>query len=166
MAVSSSPTLCKFLLPSSASNPHRFLPQKTQIPFPLSPPACLSLQIPKSNTRNGLIPLMSRGCNVEVVADDDEPEDEVLSRFRREVWRAGIIQECKRRRFFESTQEKKKRKHQEAIRKRSWRRRQQPIDLQEEEAKKAKRDWYDFDGDNWEILPDDSELPYGLGSGG
>ncbi|KAL0395781.1 UNVERIFIED_CONTAM: 30S ribosomal protein S21, chloroplastic [Sesamum calycinum] len=39
--------------------------------------------------------------NVQVIVDDKEPEEKLLGRFRREVMRAGVIQECKRRRFFE-----------------------------------------------------------------
>lgn len=52
--------------------------------------------------------------NVQVFVGDDEPEEKLISRFRREVFKAGVIQECKRRRFFESTQEKRKRKAREA----------------------------------------------------
>ena len=52
--------------------------------------------------------------NVQVVVDDNESEERLLNRFRREVMRAGVIQECKRRRYHENTQEKKKRKNREA----------------------------------------------------
>ena len=52
--------------------------------------------------------------NVQVVVDDNEPEERLLNRFRREVMRAGVIQECKRRRFFENTQDVRKRKTREA----------------------------------------------------
>lgn len=45
---------------------------------------------------------------------DNEPEDKLLGRFRRAVFKAGVIQECKRRMFFESSQERKKRKVREA----------------------------------------------------
>lgn len=54
--------------------------------------------------------------NVQVVAGEHEPEEKLIGRFRREVFRAGVIQESKRRRFFESTQEKKKRKCRDAAR--------------------------------------------------
>ncbi|GFS30798.1 hypothetical protein Acr_00g0014150 [Actinidia rufa] len=54
--------------------------------------------------------------NVQVIVEDDEPEEKLLGRFRREVMRAGVIQECKRRRFFENKQEEKKRKTREASR--------------------------------------------------
>lgn len=46
--------------------------------------------------------------------EDNEPEEKLLNRFRREVMRAGVIQECKRRRFFENKQDEKKRKTREA----------------------------------------------------
>lgn len=52
--------------------------------------------------------------NVQVIVDDNEPEERLLNRFRREVMRAGVIQECKRRRFFENTQDVRKRKTREA----------------------------------------------------
>lgn len=54
------------------------------------------------------------GYNVQVIVDDKEPEERLLGRFRREVMRAGVIQECKRRRFFETKQDEKKRKTREA----------------------------------------------------
>jgi ribosomal protein S21 len=52
--------------------------------------------------------------NVQVMVEDDEPEERLVGRFRREVLRAGIIQESKRRRYFENKQEEKKRRVQDA----------------------------------------------------
>ncbi|KAJ4981159.1 hypothetical protein NE237_031996 [Protea cynaroides] len=52
--------------------------------------------------------------NVQVLVDENEPEEALLRRFRREVSKAGVIPECKRRRFFENKQEEKKRKAREA----------------------------------------------------
>lgn len=52
--------------------------------------------------------------NVQIMVDEGEPEEVLLRRFRREVSKAGVIQECKRRRFFENKQEEKKRKAREA----------------------------------------------------
>ena len=57
--------------------------------------------------------------NVQVVVDENEPEERLLNRFRREVMKAGVIQECKRRRFFENKQEEKKRKNREAAKRKS-----------------------------------------------
>lgn len=54
--------------------------------------------------------------NVELIVDGDEPEERLLNRFRREVMKTGLIQECKRRRYFENKQEEKKRKSREAAR--------------------------------------------------
>lgn len=52
---------------------------------------------------------------------ENEPEDKLVGRFRREVLRAGVIQECKRRRYFENTHDKKKRKARDAARRnRKW----------------------------------------------
>ncbi|KAL2335187.1 hypothetical protein Fmac_016400 [Flemingia macrophylla] len=59
---------------------------------------------------------------VQVVVEEDEPEERLVNRFRREVLRAGVIQECRRRRYFENKQEEKKRKTREAA-KRNRRRR-------------------------------------------
>lgn len=55
--------------------------------------------------------------NAQVVVGEDEPEEVLLRRFKREVMKAGVIQECKRRRWFENEQEKKKRKARDAVRK-------------------------------------------------
>ncbi|GFP85047.1 30S ribosomal protein s21 chloroplastic [Phtheirospermum japonicum] len=52
--------------------------------------------------------------NIQVVVGEHEPEENLINRFRRDVLRAGVLQECKRRRFFECSQEKRKRKTREA----------------------------------------------------
>ncbi|XVF16213.1 hypothetical protein REPUB_Repub10bG0012400 [Reevesia pubescens] len=62
--------------------------------------------------------------NVQVIVDDNEPEERLFNRFRREVMRDGVIQECKRRRFHDNKQDEKKRKSREAA-KRNRRRRPQ-----------------------------------------
>lgn len=87
---------------------------------------------------------------------EDEPEEVLLRRFRREVMKAGVIQECKRRRWFENTQEKKKRKAREASRKNRKRhfRPKFPQKDKQETPKKKKEE----EEDNWE-LPE-GELPY------
>lgn len=54
--------------------------------------------------------------NVQVIVGDNEPEEKLLSRFRREVMKAGVIQECKRRRYFENAQDEKKRRSRDAAR--------------------------------------------------
>ncbi|XP_042397615.1 30S ribosomal protein S21, chloroplastic-like [Zingiber officinale] len=56
--------------------------------------------------------------NAQVVIPDDKPDESLLVRFTREVMKAGVLQECKIRRWFENTVEKKKRKVQDAARKR------------------------------------------------
>ncbi|XP_059294308.1 small ribosomal subunit protein bS21c isoform X2 [Lycium ferocissimum] len=52
--------------------------------------------------------------NVQVIVDDNEHEERLIGRFRREVMRAGVIQECKRRRYFENSQDEKKRRTRDA----------------------------------------------------
>ncbi|KAA8530107.1 hypothetical protein F0562_004816 [Nyssa sinensis] len=88
--------------------------------------------------------------NVQVIVDDNEPEEKLLNRFRREVMRAGVIQECKRRRFFENKQDEKKRKSREAAKRNRRRRpqlRTQTMDKQETSKNKKEED----DEDNWEL---------------
>ncbi|PRW59257.1 30S ribosomal S21 [Chlorella sorokiniana] len=51
---------------------------------------------------------------VMVVVGDDEPQDNALKRFRREVMTAGVIPEVRRRRYFENSVDAKKRKVKEA----------------------------------------------------
>lgn len=75
-------------------------------------PASLSVANPALNHASVLY--FSAGYNVQIVVDEDEPEEVLLRRFRREVSKAGVIPECRRRRFFENKQEEKKRKQREA----------------------------------------------------
>ncbi|XP_052195137.1 30S ribosomal protein S21, chloroplastic [Diospyros lotus] len=96
--------------------------------------------------------------NVQVIVDENEPEEKLLGRFRREVMRAGVIQECKRRRFFENKQDEKKRKSREAAKRNRRRRPQSRNSFQDkQEASKGKREEEDAE-DNWE-LPE-GDLPY------
>ncbi|XP_008797286.2 30S ribosomal protein S21, chloroplastic-like [Phoenix dactylifera] len=90
--------------------------------------------------------------NVQLVVGEDEPEEVLLRRFRREVIKAGVVQECKRRRWFENTREEKKRKAREAP-KRRFQPKYAPKDEQEAPMKKNEEE-----EDNWE-LPE-GELPY------
>ncbi|KAI7727426.1 hypothetical protein M8C21_020431 [Ambrosia artemisiifolia] len=92
--------------------------------------------------------------NVQVIVGPDEPEESLIGRFRREVFRANIIQECKRRRFFETNQEMRKRKIRDAARRRS-RRRQHPLAKKDETPRKKV---VDDEHDNWELI--DVEVPY------
>ncbi|WOK95100.1 hypothetical protein Cni_G03807 [Canna indica] len=100
------------------------------------------------------------GYNVQIVVDEGESEEALLRRFRREVSKARVIQECKRRRFFENKQEEKKRKAREAGRK-NRRRRSGPrfsstmSSTDNDSAPKQARDDSD---DNWD-LPE-GDLPY------
>ncbi|XP_057488766.1 30S ribosomal protein S21, chloroplastic-like [Actinidia eriantha] len=97
--------------------------------------------------------------NVQVDVGEDEPEEVLVSRFRREVFRAGVIQEVKRRRFFENMKDKKKRKSQEAA-KRNRRRRPQPKAEEKDKQEASKKVWvkYSEEDDNWDLV--DVEVPY------
>ncbi|KAI5072221.1 hypothetical protein GOP47_0012327 [Adiantum capillus-veneris] len=57
--------------------------------------------------------------NTQIFVGENEPADSVVRRFRRAVMQAGIIAECRRRRFFETPQDIAKRKLQAAQRRRS-----------------------------------------------
>ena len=46
--------------------------------------------------------------------EDNESEERLVNRFRREVMRTGVIQECKRRRYCENKQDEKKRRTRDA----------------------------------------------------
>ncbi|KAL9665598.1 hypothetical protein QQ045_021019 [Rhodiola kirilowii] len=92
--------------------------------------------------------------NVQVIVGDREPEERLVNRFRREVLRAGIIQESKRRRFFENSQEKRKRKIRDAAKRNRKRKpKANPMNgaVGEEEEKKV---GYDETEDNWELPGD------------
>ncbi|KAL9372785.1 hypothetical protein Peur_035029 [Populus x canadensis] len=95
------------------------------------------------------------GFNVQINVKENEPEESILFRFKKAVIRARVLQECRKRRFFESTQDKKKRKARGAARRNSQRR-PQPRTPVKQEAPKKKKD--DDDDDNWE-LPE-GEIPY------
>ncbi|KAM3284338.1 30S ribosomal protein S21, chloroplastic [Capsicum chacoense] len=90
--------------------------------------------------------------NVQVIVGDNEPEEKLLGRFRREVMRAGVIQECKRRRYFENAQDEKKRRSRDAA-KRNRRRRGPPRNFSEDKQETTKNKRDDDGEDNWE-LPD------------
>ncbi len=55
--------------------------------------------------------------NAHVFVGEDEPAESVVRRFRKAVMMAGVIPECRRRRFFETLQDIVKRKQQNARRK-------------------------------------------------
>ncbi|CAK7328298.1 unnamed protein product [Dovyalis caffra] len=101
--------------------------------------------------------LFNSAYNVQVIVEDNEPEERLLNRFRREVMRAGVIQECKRRRYHENKQDEKKRKTREAH-KRNRRRRPQmrgPFPNKQEASPSKKND---DDEDNWEMP--EGDIPY------
>ncbi|KAG6512914.1 30S ribosomal protein S21, chloroplastic-like isoform X1 [Zingiber officinale] len=95
--------------------------------------------------------------NAQVVIPDDEPDESLLRRFKREVMKAGVLQECKRRRWFENTVEKKKRKVRDAARKnRKWR--YIPKVQKRDNENEPSENEQGVEVDNWE-LPE-GEIPY------
>ncbi|KAJ7956099.1 30S ribosomal protein S21 [Quillaja saponaria] len=95
--------------------------------------------------------------NVQIIVNDNEPEEKLLNRFRKEVLKAGVLLEAKRRRFFENKHEKKKRKAREAARKNRKRRPlpKAPKDIKHLANKERRGDEKD---DNWDVP--DVDLPY------
>nr|CAB3445903.1 unnamed protein product [Digitaria exilis] len=85
----------------------------------------------------------AKGYNVQILVDENEGEESIFRRFRREVMRAGVLQEIKRRRRYENKTDEKKRKAREAGRRN---RRRFP-----EEDAGAAGGARDEDDDNWEI---------------
>ena len=96
--------------------------------------------------------LAAKGYNVQIVVDENEGEDSIFRRFRREVMRAGLLQEIKRRRRYESKKDEKIRKAREAGRRNRRRRmmddRRFPEDEGDSDAVRSRRD---EDDDNWEV---------------
>ncbi|MED6132275.1 hypothetical protein PIB30_017542 [Stylosanthes scabra] len=127
----------------------RFTPtyQCSSSPSSLSSVMCPSLA--QANTM-----WFKSAYNVEVVVDENEPEEKLLNRFRREVMKAGVIQECRRRRYHEDTQDKRKRKSREAA-KRNRRRRPQSKSLAENKQVITNTKKKEDDDDNWD-LPEDN----------
>lgn len=58
---------------------------------------------------NSTVLFFSSGFNAQITVQDNESEEWLVNRFRREVIRSGVFRECKRRRFFENNQDKKRR---------------------------------------------------------
>ena len=59
------------------------------------------------------VPMDPRAIS-QVIVGEDEPQDNAMKRFRREVVYAGLIPEVRRRRYFENNAEVKKRKTKES----------------------------------------------------
>ncbi|XP_031252410.1 30S ribosomal protein S21, chloroplastic isoform X1 [Pistacia vera] len=96
--------------------------------------------------------------NVQVIVDENEPEERLLNRFRREVMKAGVIQECKRRRFYENKQDEKKRKTREAAKRNRRRRTGGRFSFQNRQEPSANKKKEVEEEDNWE-LPE-GDIPY------
>lgn len=122
--------------PHNPTETHR--PPKSNIPLlPLKDPSTLSLNLLPANAFKHQNQQLNQQCchplsvafpalafsntlffasNVALAVGEDEHEDKLIGRFRREVLKAGVLQECRRRRFFECSQDKRKRKSREAAR--------------------------------------------------
>lgn len=83
-------------------------------PFPWIEPVESIVPTDPSLRRHANILFFRSAYNVQIADNEDEPDVALLRRFRREVSKAGVIQECKRRRYFENSHEEKKRKAREA----------------------------------------------------
>ncbi|KAJ4888271.1 Ribosomal protein S21 family protein [Raphanus sativus] len=103
----------------------------------------------------------SPGYNVQVFVEDNESEERLVNRFRREVMRTGVIQECKRRRYFENKQDEKKRRTRDAAKRNKKRRPQARFsqETREEAAAATKSKKKDAEEDNWEWAMPDGDVP-------
>eukprot|EP01018_Ginkgo_biloba_P022839 Gb_06546 [translate_table: standard] len=90
------------------------------------------------------------GYNAQIFVGENEPDDSMLRRFRREVMKAGVIQECRRRKYFETKQDVKKRKSRDAARRNSRRRTLKKV----ANETKPKDEEEEEEDDNWD-LPDE-----------
>ncbi|KAH9614040.1 hypothetical protein KSS87_004276 [Heliosperma pusillum] len=139
------------LITPTKTNKTQLNPFKTHLKFPtFSPSITLKSQKTQQN-RNGFMVANMGTYNVQVVVEDNEPEERLVGRFRREVFRAGVIQESKRRRFFENSQEKRKRKTREAA-KRYRVRRPRPKVMKDDTVEiPKKKKVYNSDEDDWDL---------------
>ncbi|KAG2710600.1 hypothetical protein I3760_04G034900 [Carya illinoinensis] len=135
------------------------LPSKPPLP---PPPQLATFQAQKP--KNGLVPLESQDAPLNSsssLAFVICPTLALLNRFWREVMRAGVIHECKRRRFFENKQDEKKRRNREAAK----RNKKRPLPffslliystlVRPQLRTPPKED----DEDNWD-LPEEGDIPY------
>eukprot|EP00246_Nothoceros_aenigmaticus_P004346 TRINITY_DN1585_c0_g1_i1.p1 TRINITY_DN1585_c0_g1~~TRINITY_DN1585_c0_g1_i1.p1 ORF type:complete len:134 (+),score=18.96 TRINITY_DN1585_c0_g1_i1:48-404(+) len=86
--------------------------------------------------------------NAQVFCGEDESADSVVRRFRKAVMQAGVIPECRRRRFFETPQDIVKRK-QAARRKKPKRGTFIQRDGYGDESTKTGNKAHDDDNDFW-----------------
>ncbi|WJX88806.1 hypothetical protein P8452_70850 [Trifolium repens] len=148
------------LLPSSTRRIDDDVPQVSfsRIAYP-------TLTYSNSTTSLSVKSAHSDHYNVQIIVEEDEPEEKLINRFKIEVLRARVFQECRRRRFFENKQDKIKRKAREAVlrnrklqrgpyaRFHSQNNYYDPFDFPSKE-----KDDDSEDEDNWEIF--DVDVPY------
>ncbi|MCO5609574.1 hypothetical protein L7F22_063804 [Adiantum nelumboides] len=112
--------------PSSSSSTPSPIPRQVRFPsfiptpntsLSTSPSSSLSPHDPSLQFANMM--WFKGPYNTQIFVGENEPADSVVKRFRRAVMQAGVISECRRRRFFETPQEITKRKRQAAQRRRS-----------------------------------------------
>ncbi|CAM6099913.1 unnamed protein product [Calypogeia fissa] len=94
--------------------------------------------------------------NTQIFVSEDEPADSVVRRFRKAVMQAGVIPECRRRRFFETPQDIAKRKLQAAQRRNKSRRFTPRPDFGAEKKEGANEAKANDDDDYWGYLDETS----------
>ncbi|KAF8021540.1 hypothetical protein BT93_G1860 [Corymbia citriodora subsp. variegata] len=159
---SSSSTVTWLHLPSPPADAHRkWAPLVADVglsPWPSPSPssAAMSTACPSLAYANALF--FKSPYNVQITVDDNEPEERLVNRFRREVAKAGIIRECRRRQFFETKQEYRKRKSREAAKRNRRRRPQARLAKEAKQEMPEKKKADDDEDDNWDLPQGD--LPY------
>lgn len=135
------------------------LPPRVPLPKPSPPSPLVASSAPSAENvafpslaNSNVLFFSSAGFNAQVTVQDNEPEEWLLNRFRREVIRAGVFRECKKRRFFENNQDKKKRRG--AISKKKKKRKARQA------ARRNKNNPQRFDLSDFRLLFDDSDIAF------
>ncbi|KAI6682751.1 hypothetical protein NL676_028664 [Syzygium grande] len=146
-------------LPSQPTDAHhpKWSPLVADVgPSPSPSSAAMSTACPSLAYANTLF--FKSTYNVQITVDDNESEERLVNRFSREVAKAGIIRECRRRRFFETNKEYRKRKARDAAKRNRRRRPQAKLAKKAKHEMPKKKRADDDEDDNWDLPQGD--LPY------
>ncbi|KAL6658802.1 hypothetical protein ACP70R_002842 [Stipagrostis hirtigluma subsp. patula] len=128
--------------------------QATFVSFPRRPPPAttLALSVPAPPSARGVAPAANpKYHNAKVDAgDEDVNGEELLRRFTREVARAGVMEEIRRRRRHEDARDRRKRKARSAARRFRRRYFKGPYPFDDEQGTKEQTT-DDDENDNWEL---------------
>uniref|UniRef100_A0A0D9X3Y8 Uncharacterized protein n=1 Tax=Leersia perrieri TaxID=77586 RepID=A0A0D9X3Y8_9ORYZ len=140
------------IIPSPSPTLLRENTRATVVSFPRrSPPITTSLILSISSSSPTPPPSANpKYHNAKVDAGEEVDGEEMLQRFRREVARAGVMEEIRWRRRHEDARDKRKRKTRSAARRFRRRRFKGPYSFDEEQETKERMMDDDKD-DNWDL---------------